>query len=93
LRRRLARSAAERSRNFLLSYWDPTPLLENRGTEGTFSFLSANQGITGTGLGLWVSAEILNKHGAKIRVRSRRQQPGQGTLFSILFSSDDWFRQ
>ncbi len=46
------------------------------------------KGITGTGLGLWVSAEILNKHGAKIRVRSRRQQPGQGTVFSILFPSD-----
>lgn len=46
------------------------------------------KGITGTGLGLWVSAEILNKHGAKIRVRSRRKQPGQGTVFSILFRAD-----
>jgi len=46
------------------------------------------KGVTGTGLGLWVSAEILNKHAAKIRVRSRRQQPGQGTVFSILFPSD-----
>ena len=46
------------------------------------------RGITGTGLGLWVSAEILNKHGAKIHVRSCRQQPGQGTLFTILFPSD-----
>lgn len=46
------------------------------------------KGSTGTGLGLWVSAEILHKHGAKIRVRSRRQQPGQGTVFSILFPSD-----
>ena len=46
------------------------------------------KGITGTGLGLWVSAEILNKHGAKIRVRSRCQQPGQGTVFSIFFPYD-----
>jgi signal transduction histidine kinase len=46
------------------------------------------KGITGTGLGLWVSAEILNKHDAKIRVRSSRKPPGQGTVFSILFRAD-----
>lgn len=46
------------------------------------------KGTTGTGLGLWVSAEILMKHGAKIRVRSRQQKPGQGTVFSIFFPSD-----
>lgn len=35
---------------------------------------------TGTGLGLWLSLEILNKHGATIRLRSR---VGKGTLFLI----------
>lgn len=37
---------------------------------------------TGTGLGLWLSLEILNKHGATIRVRSRR---GAGTAVSVFF--------
>lgn len=37
---------------------------------------------TGTGLGLWLSLEILNKHGATIRVRSC---VGQGTVMSIFF--------
>jgi PAS domain S-box-containing protein len=37
---------------------------------------------TGTGLGLWLSLEILNKHGASIRVRSRR---GVGTAVSVFF--------
>jgi PAS domain S-box-containing protein len=46
------------------------------------------KGITGTGLGLWVSAEILKKHRAKIRVHSRQKQPGQGTVFSIFFPHD-----
>lgn len=46
------------------------------------------KGITGTGLGLWVTAEILNKHCAQISVRSRCQQPRQGTVFSILFPLD-----
>ena len=46
------------------------------------------KGTTGTGLGLWVSAEILEKHRARIGVRSRQEQPGQGTVFSILFPAE-----
>ncbi|HEY5328537.1 MAG TPA: PAS domain-containing protein [Acidobacteriaceae bacterium] len=38
---------------------------------------------TGTGLGLWLSLEILNKHGATIRMRSRC---GVGTAVSVFFS-------
>lgn len=38
--------------------------------------------IVGTGLGLWVSRQILDKHGATIRVRSK---PGRGTVFMITF--------
>lgn len=37
---------------------------------------------TGTGLGLWLSLEILNKHGATIRVRSKK---GRGTVVSMFF--------
>lgn len=36
----------------------------------------------GTGLGLWVTKQIIEKHGAKIRVRSKL---GRGTVFSIVF--------
>lgn len=42
------------------------------------------KGETGTGLGLWVTAEILERNDWKIRVRSR-SNPGQsGTTFSIV---------
>ena len=37
----------------------------------------------GTGLGLWVSREILRKHGATIQVRSRQSASRGGTTFSI----------
>lgn len=37
----------------------------------------------GTGLGLWVSREILDKHHATIRVRSRQTPGASGTVFSI----------
>ena len=47
---------------------------------------------TGTGLGLWVSAEILQKHGATVRVRSRPADSDDstkrsGTIFMIFFPS------
>jgi PAS domain S-box-containing protein len=40
---------------------------------------------TGTGLGLWVSAEIIQKHEGQIRVRSRNAQEGRkpGTVFMV----------
>ncbi len=40
---------------------------------------------TGTGLGLWVSKDILDKHDAKIRVRTSTSEENHGTIFSIFF--------
>ena len=44
---------------------------------------------TGTGLGLWVSAEIIQKHGGRIRVRSRSDHEGAkpGTVFMVFLPS------
>ncbi len=42
----------------------------------------STKGITGTGLGLWVSCEIIKKHNGSVQVRTR---PGQGTIFRIVF--------
>lgn len=43
----------------------------------------STKGDRGTGLGLWVSREILDKHNATIRVRSRQTPGASGTVFSI----------
>jgi signal transduction histidine kinase len=37
----------------------------------------------GTGLGLWVSHAIVQKHGGRIRVRSRTAVGNSGTVFSV----------
>jgi len=47
--------------------------------------------VTGTGLGLWVSSEIVAKHQGSIRVRSRVPRPGRssGTVFELFFPDAD----
>jgi signal transduction histidine kinase len=48
------------------------------------------KGDTGTGLGLWISAEIVQKHGGRIRLRSRGSRAAaSGTAFSIFFPCDN----
>jgi signal transduction histidine kinase len=44
---------------------------------------------TGTGLGLWVSRGIVQKHQGSIRVRSRAQGEATGTVFSIFLPQCD----
>ncbi len=48
------------------------------------AFFTTKQ-ATGTGLGLWVSEEIVRKHAGTLRVRSR---PGAGTTFAVFFPAD-----
>ncbi|HZZ40902.1 MAG TPA: ATP-binding protein [Acidobacteriaceae bacterium] len=51
--------------------------------ERLFEPFFTTRGDSGTGLGLWVSREILNKHHASMRLRSRTGPGRSGTVFSI----------
>ena len=42
------------------------------------------KGSMGNGLGLWVSKQIVEKHGGSIQVRSCMNGPYQGTTFSVI---------
>ena len=41
------------------------------------------KGATGSGLGLWVSSEILRNHQARVHIRSSQRAEDHGTVFSI----------
>ena len=45
------------------------------------------KGAVGTGLGLWVSKQIIDNHGGTIRVRSSTEGVRRGTVFSVSFPS------
>ena len=42
------------------------------------------KGTVGTGLGLWVSKQIVDKHGGTIRMRSSSNGARRGTVFSVV---------
>ena len=47
-------------------------------------FVTTKENV-GTGLGLWVTAEILNRHHATVKVRTCTEAGRSGTVFSICF--------
>lgn len=48
-----------------------------------FEPLFTTKEATGSGLGLWVSKQIVEKHGGYIRIRSSPREPRRGTVVSI----------
>ena len=49
---------------------------------------SPRRGSIGTGLGLWVSKQIIDKHAGTIRLRSRTEKACTGTVFSIVLPAE-----
>ncbi len=52
--------------------------------EHIFEPLYTTKGVVGTGLGLWVARQIVEKHGGKIQMRSSVRGPRHGSTFSVL---------
>jgi PAS domain S-box-containing protein len=50
-------------------------------------FFTTKQDV-GTGLGLWVSREMVHKHGGRIRLRSSTRPSRKGTVFSIFLPTE-----
>lgn len=52
-------------------------------TENLFQPFFTTKGEKGTGIGLWVSRGIIEKHGGYVRVRSTRDPVHHGTVFEV----------
>jgi PAS domain S-box-containing protein len=53
-----------------------------------FDAFYTTKGAKGTGLGLWVSSEIVKRHGGNICVRSSRSSGKRGSVFSVFLPSE-----
>lgn len=56
--------------------------------EKLFNPFFTTKGVTGTGLGLWVSREIVARHGGALRVRSCIRPSNSGTVFTLFLPFD-----
>ena len=45
--------------------------------------------LNGTGLGLWISSDIVKRHHGKLRVRSSRTSEHRGTVFTLVLPCDE----
>ena len=82
LRTRMGRQWKIGQRGISITVADTGPGMDRKILDRIFEPFFSTKGLTGTGLGLWISQEILNKHQGFIQVRSR-QQPRHGTVFRI----------
>jgi PAS domain S-box-containing protein len=57
-----------------------------------FEAFFTTKGIGGTGLGLWVSQEIVQRHNAALRARSSRSRQHGGTVFTLFLPFDTELR-
>ncbi len=57
-----------------------------------FDAFFTTKGISGTGLGLWVSKEIIERHHGDLKVRSRQGDSGNGTVFTMFLPFEPAFR-
>lgn len=57
-------------------------------TKTIFEPFVSTKGTRGTGLGLWVSAQIVRKHGGSIRVKSSTDPKRHGTVFSVFLPAE-----
>jgi signal transduction histidine kinase len=64
--------------------------MEREVLERAFEAFFTTKEVTGTGLGLWISHEIVTKHNGVFRVRSRTSSSGRpsGTIFQFFIPDD-----
>lgn len=67
----------------VLTVADTGPGMSPQTSQQAFEAFYTTKGLGGTGLGLWVTKEIVDRHDGQIRLRSSQQRGHTGTVFAV----------
>ena len=70
-------------RGLALTVADTGPGMDAATQKRIFEAFFTTKGISGTGLGLWISTGIMDRHQGRIRVRSSQHEGHRGTVFQL----------
>jgi two-component system, sporulation sensor kinase E len=72
----------------LVTVADTGPGISQHNLAKIFEPFFSTKGEQGTGLGLWISKEIIERHGGFVRVKSRERKTHSGTVFTLFLPCD-----
>jgi PAS domain S-box-containing protein len=88
LRSRESTSQATGKRGITLTIADSGTGMSQHTLAKLFNAFFTTKGVTGTGLGLWVSHSIMDRHNGAIHVRSSQSREYHGTTFTLFLPFD-----
>ena len=83
LRSREATNWRTGQRGSILTVADTGAGIDPQNQSRIFEAFFTTKGIQGTGLGLWISCEIIDRHHGTIRMRSNQHETTHGTVFTL----------
>ena len=91
LRSRETAEGRERTAGIVMTVGDSGSGMSVRTIEKIFDPFFTTKGAGGTGLGLWISKGIVERHRGELRVRSSQREGCCGTVFSLFLPFDPRF--
>ncbi|SNT27240.1 His Kinase A (phospho-acceptor) domain-containing protein [Granulicella rosea] len=88
LRTRLSRDWRTGARGLRVTVADNGAGMSDATRRRIFEAFYTTKTSTGTGLGLWVSQEIIRNHRGRVQVRSSQRAGASGTVFSLFFPAE-----
>lgn len=83
LRTRMGRNWADGESGVVITIADTGPGMSAKTVAKLFNPFFTTKGLTGTGLGLWVAKQIVDRHRGTLRVRSSQAAKHHGTVFTM----------
>lgn len=70
-------------RGVLFTFADTGSGIDSENLSSIYRPFFTTKGANGTGLGLWISSGIVDRHSGRLKVKSRRSAKGSGTVFQL----------